>query len=497
MRYGLQLPRKSIRDWVVAILSLGAFAVAAFFLVEQRSRRTYRLTMTAGSTVELRHQLALLLATEARRRGILISVQGTAGSEESFDLVNAGRLDLALAQGGLGHAQHGNVRQVAALHIEPLHLLVKEELHADVVQSLSALRGRRVNLNKAGSGTHWLALDALRFAGLTPRDASGQGDYFAESYSQQELEAMTDRERLPDAVFLLTTMPSRVARYLVTRHRFRLVPLRFGEAFSLDALSGDVHPGQRTRGSSDIEKMHIYDTVIPAFTYEVEPGVPPEPIHTLGTRLLLVANKNVDPAVTERLLEIIFSSQIAQTAKPHLDDTLLQLPPELPLHRGTQLYLQRNKPLITGDVLDFLEKTITIAGPVLGGLFFLWQWFRQRYRRLRDAGFEHYIFKVTEIERRALQLEMTVAPDLRKLLQLQQELGRLKTEALAKFVGGELEGQELMSGFLAHVNDARNYLARLILHERDNLEEEARTQRRSLKSLWSEALDASKESPAE
>ena len=50
---------------------------------------------------------------------------------------------------------------------------------------------------------------------------------------------------------------------------------------------------------------------------------------------------------------------------------------------------------------------------------------------------------------------------------------RIKGEALEKFAEGKLEGEELMSGFLAHASDARDFLLRLILHQRDNLEEHA------------------------
>jgi len=310
----------------------------------------------------------------------------------------------------------------------------------------------------------------------------------AATLSQQELERETDRTKLPDAVLVVMLLPSTVVKYLVTKQRYRLVPLAFGEAFSLDALNPRLNPAHLTKTAPAVEKMHIYDTVIPAFTYQVEPAVPPAPAHTLGSRMLFIANNKVDPEVIAKLLEVIFESRFAQISKPPLNSQLLTLPPELPLHEGTMLYLQRNKPLITGDLIEFLEKATTIGAPILGGVLFLWQWFRQRYRRLRDEGFEHYIFKVTEIERRVLQLEMSATLELRELLQLQQELGRLKGEALAKFAAGELEGDELISGFLAHVNDARNYLARLILHGRDNLEEEAIIQGRPLGALWNETV---------
>jgi hypothetical protein len=45
-----------------------------------------------------------------------------------------------------------------------------------------------------------------------------------------------------------------------------------------------------------------------------------------------------------------------------------------------------------------------------------------------------------------------------------------------------------MSSFLTHVNDARNYIARLILHERDSIEDQAASQNRTPQSLWNEAV---------
>jgi TRAP-type uncharacterized transport system substrate-binding protein len=486
--------RRTDRDRVVAGLSLAAFGLGAFLFFRSNREPTFEFTMSAGSAIELRHEIAKVLVEEAKKDGITIHLVETIGSEESYEKVNSGVIDLALAQGGLGHIGHENVRQVTALQVEPLHLLVKEELYPDVSRNLDALKGKVVNLNRAGSGTHWVALDALRFAGLTPGYETGHGNYVAATLRQQELEKETDREKLPDAVFVVMTIPSKVAKYLVTKQRYRLVPLPFGEAFSLDALNPDAEMARRVNLGPGVDKMHIYDTVIPAFTYQVEPAVPPQPIHTLGTRMLFIANKSVPSRAIARLIDIIFSGRFSYTAKPPLDSQLISLPPELPLHSGTLLYLERNKPLITGDVVNFLEKATTIGAPILGGSLFLWQWFRQRYRRRRDEGFEHYIFKVTEIERRVLQLEMSATLQLRELLQLQQDLGHLKSEALARFVAGELEGEELMSGFLAHVNDARNYLARLILHGRDSLEDEAHSQGRPMRALWNEAMRATQDS---
>ena len=78
--------------------------------------------------------------------------------------------------------------------------------------------------------------------------------------------------------------------------------------------------------------------------------------------------------------------------------------------------------------------------------------------------------------------------ELKELIRLQLEVSRLKAEAIQRFADGELEGEELVSGFITHVNDARDYLTRLILHVRDNLEDKAARESRSVETIWFEEV---------
>lgn len=480
MVWGIRL-RRSFWDWLVAVLGVAALGVAALLYFRQPAPRTARLTMTAGSSQGLRHQMALLLAAEARGRGVSVLTKPTAGSEEALDRVDAGALDLALVQGGLDLGPRRNVRQVAALYLEPLHLLVKEEIHADVSRHLAALRGKVVNLSEPESGTFVLAREVLDFVGLR------RGDFTESTKGYEQLVAATDRGTLPDAVFMVSLLPSPVAKHLVSEHRYRLVPLPFASAFALGAMAKSDPPPVR-RG---VERSAVYDASVPAYTYGVDPPVPADEVRTLGTRLLLVANKDVDADAIGRLLDAVFTTRFAQLALPPLDPKLLDLPPEVPPHDGTLAYLGRNKPMIAADVIDLLEKEVSIAAALLGGLFFFWQWIRRRIQRRRDVGFGQYLRRVMAVERRAEALESSAEIDLAELLVLQQELGTLRLEALERYAAGELEGEDLMSGFLAHVADTRGYLTRLILHVRENLEKAARAQGRSAGALWHEALGES------
>jgi hypothetical protein len=268
------------------------------------------------------------------------------------------------------------------------------------------------------------------------------------------------------------------------------VPLPFHEAFALSALDQDVVPGLKPSDSSPrIDRRHVYWAMIPAFAYEVEPSVPPRTIETIGTRLLMVTRKGVPRRTIERLLDVVFASSFAQAVQPPVEPKLLELPPELPWHDGTIVYLRRNAPMIAGDALDLFEKGVSICGALLGAMFFLGHWIRRRYRYRRDRGFEAYILRVNDVDRRTMDLELAAALDLGALLGLQKELSLLKNEALEKFADGDLDGEELMSGFLTHVSDTRDYLTRLILHDRDSLEKQARREGRDAEELWLEAVN--------
>jgi TRAP transporter TAXI family solute receptor len=480
--------RWRLRDWIVAILAVAAFGLAVVFYVHQPKEAPVSLTLTGGDTVGIRHRMAEMLAHEARAQELRIRVIGTAGSEESLRKVEAGQLDVALIMGGLNTTHFPHVQQVAALHLEPLHLLVKDELADLVTKDLQALKGKTINLQGHGAGTHWLAASVLEFAGLRYPHGGTAGSYRVSELTYQQLERQIDPKRLPDAVFLTSTLPAPVARHLVTRSGYRLVPLPFAQAFALGSLEEDERPLEAGSAEIEIRKEHIYDAVIPAFTYRVNPGVPPDDLHTLGTRLLLVAHRRVPEDVVVRLLDAVFNTRFAKVSHPPVDTKLLELPPELPLHAGTVEYLARSRPLITGEIIDALSNSLSILGASLGGMLFTWQWVRQRYRFRRDQGFEVYIQRVSDIEQQAMDMELSSTLPLRPLLRLQRELGHLKAEALRKFAEGELEGEELMSGFLSHLNDARAYLTRLILHERENLEEQARLQGRPPGVVWEELV---------
>jgi TRAP-type uncharacterized transport system substrate-binding protein len=466
-----QIARLPRRGWGLIALAFLAFALAAAMVVRGwRQSSLARLTVSSGVSEGQRSETLTAFVLLAASHGIVLRPVETWDSADAIARVDAGTLDLAAVQGGIDFSRYANVRQVTSLQVLPLHLLVKEELADEVANHLGALRGKVVNLG-AGSntGTYWLAHDVLAFAGLDLGVAGEPGDYRPSALSTSQLAALGDKEPLPDAIFLVAPLPSPLVHQLVERRHYRLVPLLFRDAFALGAVFEQVDDVIRRRqppvtGHPTILREHVVDTVIPAFAYQADPGVPPAPLHTLGVKALLVANHRVAPTIVGRVIEVLFQTRYAKLVQPPLDLHRLEEIPEIPWHPGAVEYLERSKPALTGEFVSQLVNLFGIAGPICGGVLFLWQSYRQRSRLRSEQRFETYIAKVSALEQAALECEQNGdgRRDPAELERLWRALGAVKAEALGKLTEGERTSEAVLTSFLTHVNDARSHLAHLI-----------------------------------
>jgi hypothetical protein len=192
--------------------------------------------------------------------------------------------------------------------------------------------------------------------------------------------------------------------------------------------------------------------------------------------------------IVAKILDTLYRSELIKAEKPPIDASLLDQTPEYTLHMGSEQYRQRNKPLIAGDFIDYLEKILAISATVFGGLLFAGQIYLRNARQQRETRLTHYMERVLTIEKDLLDSESAARLELPKLLELQRELADLKSDAIKRFASGELHGETMIQGFLALVNDARNQLTRLILHERENIEQRAIEQNASPETLWNQQM---------
>jgi TRAP-type uncharacterized transport system substrate-binding protein len=450
--------RKPSRARLFAVLAAGAFFVAVAVVIRLViARQPSSITVSYGNAEGLPILKLMSLDGEVPGADLRARAVVTEGSLEMLEQVDRGELDFAFVQGSFDIDRFRNVLQVTGLTVIPLILLVKEEFHAAVVADLGALRGKSVNLGSGKrTGTYWLSRELLSFAGLAP------GDYQATHLSIPQLLGEHDRKQIPDAVFLITSPPARVVRHLAVEHRYKVVPLPYGDAFRADAVA---EPSGTPAEGIVVRKEHVADAVIPAFSYGVSPAFPPQNIATVGSRLLLITHRRTPRATVTRVLETLLASRWASAVQPSLDKGVLRLAPEIALHPGAVEFRERDEPLITGESVSFLSNTLQILIPLAGGLLFLRGWVKNRKSAHRERNFDQFLASVSAVERAALHHGGTF--DEESLHRLLRELSGIKESALLYLEGHETSAEAFATILLAHIADVRASLAEL--HSRTRL----------------------------
>jgi uncharacterized protein len=194
-------------------------------------------------------------------RGLVAVAQATPGSIENLRLINGGQIESGFAQADLGGWAYNGVnlfsnggplkklRAIASLFPVAVHLVIPAD---SAIGSLKDLRGKRVALGEAGSGTAAVAAVLVAAAGL------GEGDFTAKYLrpgpAGAELKAGT-----VDAMFLVGGYPVPAIREVAASIPVRLVPIEgpIVEALRKDfsfyyptEIPGGIYPGVETATSS-------------------------------------------------------------------------------------------------------------------------------------------------------------------------------------------------------------------------------------------------------
>src|SRR5262245_40416165 len=194
------------------------------------------LRISGGNVCPQRSAMARSICQEVHDAGIVLDAAEATNSEETCAAVNRGDLDLGLILGGFPPNSHPNVRQVAVFGVEPLHLLVRPEVLRNKPLTLEMLRGRSVSLGERGTNSARLAESLMRFAGLKPSTTQA-GDFAAAYIRNSDFHAALDAavkappesrgaltSVLPDAVFLVDTVPMPLVDKFIRTGGYQLVP---------------------------------------------------------------------------------------------------------------------------------------------------------------------------------------------------------------------------------------------------------------------------------
>jgi uncharacterized protein len=245
------------------------------------------------------------------------------GSVENVNRIRARQLDLAMVVAISAYEAYTggedvdrpmeNLRIVAPLYPNITHLMVRRGAN---IQSLEDLRGQRISVGPAGSGTEQIARQLLEAVDLSYDDVRVRYLSFAESSSAIQDGAI-------DAAIISVGYPAAAILEATTTAGARLLPITGEAAARLQ------------------ERYPYYESgEIPAGVYR---GVT-EPIPTMAMMNWIVALEELPGEVVERVLEIL-DQRRAQLIQVHdmasqVDLGSLRRAP-IPLHPAARAWLER------------------------------------------------------------------------------------------------------------------------------------------------------------
>lgn len=230
---------------------------AAHRRIVRRLDRLQRALVIAGGPESGEYQLvARTMAAQLTASGMRASATATEGSLENIGLLERGEADLILVQNDIaamayrgqgvfaGQAPRLDLRAVASLFPEPLHIVVRRD--SDIT-SVAHLSGKRVDLGLPEAGTRATALAVLAAYGMKEAHLLAQPGRSLEQAAQ----ALENDEI--DAFFAVVNAPARRLQALAAAGNIRLLSLHpealdalqaTQEAFVPLHLAASTYPGQ-------------------------------------------------------------------------------------------------------------------------------------------------------------------------------------------------------------------------------------------------------------
>ncbi len=437
----------SVGFGVVVLLAIGAGLV---YFNARATTKARVIRIGYGSAGPIRKHFLEQMAVHGKERNLDIRLFETEGADQTMDLIDQGAADLGLITSAVKDHADRDVYELAPLYMEPLQLLVRSELYDAVSRDFGQLAGKSIGLDGEQSVTNLLATELLRFIGLA--DPATGAPRYRPVYAQSRLTYLADQSSLPDAFFQVAGIPSPGIRSVIAAHDYRLVPLPFGESFTLEKFREAEAPDFHQPSNVRLNKAFVEESIIPAFTYSVLPAVPPIDTPTIATRLILVGGRHLDDALVHRILDLIFSPEISSLAQPNLSVNLLNSSFELQRHPGTDKYVDSLKPVDVEGAFVAYGRLAEVWGLIIalyiGAAKGLKVWQQRSATGRRAVG--DFLMEVLAIEAEA---GGTSTRDAR--IALDQRLSDIKRASLELHLDGRLEDAEELSCLLVTLADTR------------------------------------------
>ena len=397
-----------VRVAVVAAVVLAAVVAVTWRFVEPAPPRT--VVIATGSASGAYHAVARHYAEHFEAAGLKLDIRETAGSIENATLLGTpgSGVDVAIIQGGTAPAEQERRRELvalASLYLEPVWVFYRGE---PGLGRLSQLAGRRIAVGAQGSGVRALALELLSAGGALSEKS---GTTLVDIGGDKAVAAL--REGSVDAALFVMGPTAPFLAELLATPGVRLMSFEQADAYARRFRY--LSPVTLHRGSLDLAR-----------------DLPDREVQLVAPAAVLVARKNVHPAVVALLTEA--------AVRTHRGGDLLSDPgtfpsatrTELPVNEQARYYLTHG-PDFLRRVLPFwlaatIHRFVVLLIPLVMVLLPLLRLTPPVYRwSIRSRIYRWYArLRVIDERLRDMPQVEQVRKDLLLLEQLEHEIGGVK-----------------------------------------------------------------------
>ncbi len=350
------------------LLVIGAFWLAAQFI---KPAPPDRLIISTGGEGGAYQRFAARYKDVLARYGIALVEKPSAGSTENLARLRNPEfeVDAAFIQGGTARLGEGDeLVSLGDIYYEPLWIFYREAALRGGDKLLD-LKGKRVAVGGAGSGTHHLAMELLAANSIDAKntkliEAGGLG--LVERLQKNEL----------DAVFVVGPTQSSLVWSLLYTPGVRLMNLTHAEAY--------------TR-----RFPHLARLVLPRGAIDLTLDIPPHDTQLLSPMATLLVRDDMHPALIDLLMQA--------ASEVHGAPGVFQKPgefpraghSEFPLSKEAERYYKSGKPFLQRYLpfwaATLIDRMVVMLVPLLAVLVPLFKFAPQLYGwRVRSRIYRRY-----------------------------------------------------------------------------------------------------------
>jgi TRAP transporter TAXI family solute receptor len=273
----VSLPLEALKSALPYIVALLLVMAAGYWLIDPAPPKTVVITVSRQDGDF--EAYARLYAALLKQEGVSLEIRESAGPLQSLDELRKteGGADMAFLPGGVASSESGvGLVSLGSLYYEPLWVFCKGKQR---VSHLSALKGKRIAMGRAGSATHILAQMLLNAAGVT-----AQNSRLLEIGDEEAEEAL--HHGRADVAFILGVPTSPLVQELAGRPDVTLADLDEAEAYSR-------------------QFNFLHHLVLPEGALNLEANVPAHEVHLLAPTVTLVARESMHQALVYLVLKVI------------------------------------------------------------------------------------------------------------------------------------------------------------------------------------------------